>query len=222
MNNAYNIFRQSVANIKKFGCIYDKLCQDYPLLTTDLDDMLRAQIVYVVSAMDCYFHDVVRQGIIESYLQQRAQTAKWKSTTVTMEHAQALVGIETQYPPNTPQRTIDVVNSLNNIIRPILKTMSFQQSDKIKDALSYIWDEQHKMQSIATSIAYPLQGDNINDKVRCLEQKLKLIIDRRNKIAHEADWDYARDCKQSISKAEVDDIVFFIEMFVNAVHIKIL
>ena len=73
MNNAYNIFTQSVDNIKKFGYIYDKIRHDYPILATELDDMLRAQIVNIVSAMDCYIHDVVRIGIIESYLGNRTK-----------------------------------------------------------------------------------------------------------------------------------------------------
>lgn len=222
MNNAYNIFTQSVDNIKKFGYIYDKIRHDYPILATELDDMLRAQIVNIVSAMDCYIHDVVRIGIIESYLGNRAKTAKWKGSCITMDSTITLVSIEAQYPNNSPQKETDIINSLNIILKPILSTMSFQQSDKIKDALSYIWDKEHKMQEIASSIDYPLIGDNLNAKTKFLEQKLKLIVNRRNQIAHEADWDPSNRRKYSINKNEVDDIITFMERFVEAIHNKII
>ncbi len=222
MNNAYNIFTQSVDNIKKFGYIYDKIRHDYPILATELDDMLRAQIVNIVSAMDCYIHDVVRIGIIESYLGNRTKTGKWKGSCITMDSAITLASIEAQYPINSPQKETDIINSLNIILKPILSTMSFQQSDKIKDALSYIWDKEHKMQEIASSINYPLIGANLNAKTKFLEQKLKLIVTRRNQIAHEADWDPSNRRKYSINKNEVDDIITFMERFVEAIHNKII
>ena len=217
MNNAYANFTSAVENIKKFGSIYDKISIDYPLLNKELDDMLRAQIINAVSAMDCYIHEIVRIGIIKSFLGDRPQTSKWKSSPVSLENVQSIIAIE-QLGLAAPQKEAEMVNALNSIFKPLLKTLSFQQSDKIKDALSYIWLEEHKMQAIANSINYNLVGNNLNEKVKYLEQKLSLIVTRRNQIAHEADWDSVNACKRIVQKSEVDDIILFIEKFVEAIH----
>lgn len=217
MNNAYANFTSAVGNIKKFGSIYDKISIDYPLLKDELDDMLRAQIINAVSAMDCYIHEIVRIGIIKSFLGDRPQTSKWKSSPMSLENVQSIIAIE-QLGLATPQKESEMVNALNSIFKPLLKTLSFQQSDKIKDALSYIWLEEHKMQAIANSINYNLVGNTLNEKVKYLEQKLSLIVTRRNQIAHEADWDSLNACKRLVQKSEVDDIVLFIEKFVEAIH----
>lgn len=221
MNNAYANFTLAVDNIKKFGSIYDKISIDYPLLNKELDDMLRAQIVYAVSAMDCYIHEIVRIGIIKSFIGERPRTSKWKSSPVSLENVQSIITIE-QSGLVAPQKEAEMVNALNSIFKPLLKTLSFQQSDKIKDALSYIWLEEHKMQAIANSINYNLVGNNLNEKVKYLEQKLSLIVTRRNQIAHEADWDSVNACKRVVQKSEVDDIILFVEKFVEAIHNKII
>lgn len=41
---------------------------------------------------------------------------------------------------------------------------------------------------------------------------------KRNQIVHEADWDSVNARKRPIQKFEVDDIVLFIEKFVEAIH----
>lgn len=217
MNNAYANFTSAFGNIKQFGSIYDKISIDYPLLKNELDDMLRAQVVYAVSAMDCYIHEIVRVGIIKSFLGERPQTSKWRGSAISLENVQSIIAIE-QSSLAAPQKESEMVNALNSIFKPMLKTLSFQQSDKIKDALSYIWLEEHKMQALADSIDYNLDGDNLNERVKFLEQKLSLIVTRRNQIVHEADWDSVNARKRPIQKFEVDDIVLFIEKFVEAIH----
>lgn len=221
MNSVYANFASAVDNIKRFGSIYEKISIDYPLLKNELDDMLRAQIVYAVSAMDGYIHEIVRIGIIKSFLGERPRTLKWNNFGITLENVRSIISIE-QSDLTTPQRESEMVSVLNTIFKPILKTLSFQQPDKIKDALSYIWIEEHKMQTIAKSINYNLIGNNLNEKVKYLEQKLGLIMTRRNQIVHEADWDLVNICKRPIYKTEVDDIVLFIEKFVKAIHDNII
>lgn len=219
MNNAYVDFTTAVTNIKNFGCIYDQILENYPILNKELDDMLRAQIVNIVSALDRYIHEVVRIGIIEAYLNKRPQTPKWTSTNISLKNLLNIITVEKSNA--SPQKEIDLINVLDQTLKPMLKVMSFQQSDKIKDALSYIWLEEHKMQNIASSINYQLTGNDLNEKTKFLEQKLKLIVTRRNQIVHEADWDPINKCKYKIAKQDVDDIIIFVENFVSAIHLRI-
>lgn len=221
MNNAYSNFCTAIENIRNFGAIYDNIIISYPLIKRELDDMLRAQIVYAVSAMDCYFHEIVRIGMVESYLGIRSKTSKWAGASITLKSLRDIVSIEEQSDLSISQKELLIITELNTILKSILKTLSFQRPDKIKDALSYIWNEEHKMQVIASSIGYALVGNNLNEKVKYLEQKLGLIVTRRDQIAHEADWDSVMMSKRSIRKDEVDDVVLFIEKFVEAIHNKI-
>lgn len=222
MNNAYINFSKEVEHIKNFGCIYDQIILEYPLLKKELDDMLRAQVVNIVSAMDCYIHEVVKVGIINTYLGKRTITSKCKNIPITLGNIFDIISIENEYKRGTPDYEVNIISCLDVLLKQMFKSMSFQSVEKIKDALSYIWNEDHKMQSIVNSIDYDLKGDSKQKKIEYLEQKLKLIVTRRNQIVHEADWDYVNNCKYIITKEEVDDIILFVEKFVGTIHNKLL
>jgi hypothetical protein len=55
-----------------------------------------------------------------------------------------------------------------------------------------------------------------------VKQRLGLIVDRRNKIAHEADLDptYPK-VRWPISPADVDGVVEFLERAVEAIHVEV-
>jgi hypothetical protein len=55
-----------------------------------------------------------------------------------------------------------------------------------------------------------------------VKQRLGLIVDRRNKIAHEADLDptYPK-VRWPISAADVDGVVEFLERVVEAIHVEV-
>ena len=65
--------------------------------------------------------------------------------------------------------------------------MSFQKIDRIKDALSYIWDLDHKIPVIMSKMHYPFPESTPNANQKFLEKKIDLIVSRRNQIVHEAD-----------------------------------
>jgi hypothetical protein len=52
-------------------------------LPNDLTDILRAEWVYSVSAMDKLIHELVRIGMIEAFQGRRPQTAKFSSFGIT-------------------------------------------------------------------------------------------------------------------------------------------
>jgi hypothetical protein len=83
-----------------------------------------------------------------------------------------------------------------------LGIVAYQSPENIADGLSYIWDEKYKWQKIATAMAI--------DENQARTQ-LKLIVDRRNKIAHEADLDITSGGKFAISRPDCESIVLFIE-----------
>lgn len=82
-----------------------------------------------------------------------------------------------------------------------------------EDALSFIWEEKHKMSLIAKEMMAP--GANDNDKEKYLTQKLELLVGRRDQIAHESDMSYTE--KREITQMEVEDAITFIDSFVACV-----
>ena len=62
-------------------------------------------------------------------------------------------------------------------------------------------------------------GATDNDKQRYLSQRLDLLVERRNQIAHESDMEV--NGKRAITKQEVDDAISFIEGFVNCLNTHI-
>lgn len=109
-----------------------------------------------------------------------------------------------------------ILNQLNNAswleeeVRERLSYQSFQQPDKIADAIRFIsdkklWDE------VATKL-----GKSAKD----VKQQLSAIVERRNKIAHEADIDptFGIGSRWYIDKILVNDAVDFIEQVVESIH----
>ena len=166
----------------------------------DASDLLRWQWVLVISALDKYIHDIVRIGMIQEYQGKRARTEKFKTFRINM----------------------DIYDNLSSSIAPEMalekeiihqhSIFAFQHPDKISDALSFIWTEQHKWEAISRKIATPISAKDIRTK-------LNNIVVRRNQIVHEG------DCftlsvpfqQQPISETDVNDVITFVTELVQAI-----
>ena len=74
MDDIFNEFQNNVAQIRQIGGVYSYLKDNIRLPITDIDDILRSQIVNVVSALDRYLHEKVRKGICDIFLGNRPIT----------------------------------------------------------------------------------------------------------------------------------------------------
>lgn len=163
------------------------------------DDLLRSKIVYSVSAFDKFIHDIVRIGMVQIFAGKRAATPKYLSETITISNAQKIAMAST--PP------AEVI--FEQTIQLKLKSASFQSPEKVADGLSYIWEENYKWQRIA-------RGIGISEKT--IITTLKLIVERRNRIVHEADTDPLTGVKRPITKHECDDIHNFLLKLGNEIY----
>lgn len=89
------------------------------------------------------------------------------------------------------------------------KHLSFQDPDKVTEALSLIWHESHKWQKIASEM-----GMNQND----LKTELKNIVIRRNQIVHENDLDLFTGNIQSINHTDTQQSVDFIDKLGTTIY----
>ena len=160
-------FRDDIERVRTLGGLYDILSQQ-TTSALDLTDLLRSQIVMVVSALDRYVHEITRVGMLEVYGGKRPQTPAFLRFQVKMEAT--LQGIAAAQGDN---------RWLDEEIRHNHRHLPFQHPDKIADAIRLfssfrLWD------SVASEL---------NLKVEDMKTQLQLILDRRNQIVHESDLD---------------------------------
>ena len=76
MDEIYNEFERTIAQIRQTNDVYKYLKDVVKLNDAWIDDILRSQIVNVISALDRYLHEKVRKGICDMFLGNRAITNK--------------------------------------------------------------------------------------------------------------------------------------------------
>lgn len=191
MLNSLSVFRENIRSAREIAPLYDYLVANV-LVPMNFDDLLRSQIVYSVSAFDKLIHDLVRIGMVDIFIGKRPATAKYLAERISMGAYNSMS--TATIPPKEFYFEQQIVG--------MLKVVSYQDPDKVVDGLSYIWDEQHKWQKIAAAMAMD---------ARIVKTELRLIIDRRNFIVHEADIDSATGRKRLISKTDCELAILFLE-----------
>ncbi len=191
MYNSLSAFRGNIAGIRELATLHDYLCTNLKS-PMNFDDLLRFQIVYSVSALDKLIHDIIRIGMVQIFLGKRPPTGKYLSERISMSAYATL--ISATIPPKEYYFEQEIISKL--------RIVAYQSPENIADGLSYIWDEKYKWQKIAAAMAMT------EDEAKT---QLKLIVDRRNKIAHEADVDITSGGKFAIAKSDCESIVPFIE-----------
>jgi RiboL-PSP-HEPN len=246
MLSACDQFRISIARVRDLISIHNSVkAQSTPAL--DLSDLLRAALVLAVSALDYYIHEVVTLGILEIHKGQRAEPSPPpNSSQSTFSRFQVSLGgarqerliamdiaswleneIQQSQGPSFLQQSYTVSALLPAISNSVLKRLnstswledevrerlgyqSFQQPDKIADAIRLISDKK----------VWDEVGTNLGISAKDVRQQLSAIVDRRNKIAHEADIDptFGIGSRWYIDEILVNDAVDFIEQLVESIH----
>jgi len=196
MHKAIQQFRSNIQRVHSLGGLYLSLAR----LTTpvvDATDILRAQIVLTVSALDHYVHEITRLGMIEVFNGLRPPTNAFRRFQVTMDSAMA--GLETAGDSAWFEQEIREKHSY----------LAFQYPDRIADAIRLF----------SPCELWPSVGSELGSSVQEVKIRLQLIVERRNKIAHEADLDpsYPGTC-WPISHKDAENATVFIERLCEHIH----
>lgn len=246
MQSALNQFRISIQRVRDLIALHNSV-KAQATAALDISDILRSALVLSVSALDYYIHEVVTLGMLEIHRGTRPEPPVTNNSTQSSfsrfkvslgsarEDRKIAIDIESWVISELQQSYGDdflqqshnisslmpiianiILTKLNNNswleaeIRENLSYKSFQDPDKIAEAIRYI---SHKKlwQEVA---------DNLGRTDKDIKQQLKLIVDRRNKIAHEADIDPTLNLgnRWEIDESMVNDTVDFIEQVVEAIH----
>ncbi len=198
------MFRVNVSRSRDLASIARAIDTAQTTGALDTSDILRASLMMALSSLDYFIHAIVRVGMLEAYRAERVRTPDFLRFQVTLE---AILQASSEG---------DSEAWLDQQIRDSHGHQSFQTPESIADAVRLIisgpllWDEVAQLQGIDTQ------------EVR---DRLKLIVQRRNKIAHEADImpDYAgqiaySDLRSPIDPSMVGDAVDFIEQVAEAIY----
>lgn len=161
MATPFELFEESMQRVRNLHALHASM-ESMLTSAVDLSDILRAEIVLSVSAFDFFIHEFTREGMLKIYNRTKARTDNFDKFQLPMSAALSLSTAE-----------------LENQIRSKHGYLSFQHPDKVSEAIRLVstvdlWNEVAlKMGSTAKSV----------------KSELSLIVERRNKIAHEADID---------------------------------
>jgi hypothetical protein len=166
MLNALAVFDRSIDEARHLTSLYDYLSRQitvpYPF-----EDLLRAQVVYAVGAFDKLMHDIIRIGMLESFLGTRVPTPKYLAETISLEFHGTL--LSASIPPKELLFEREIAKKLG--------WQAFQRPDIVADGLSLVWGENKKWEKIAAAMGSDQQT---------VTTKLRLIATRRNAIVHES------------------------------------
>lgn len=174
----------------------------------DISELLRAEWVLVVGAMDCYIHDVVckkMHSLITDSDNSVELLPKGLST-----YNMPLLSLKELYDAETQ---VEKDALLMKYLRQTLHEYSFESVQSIEYAMSYIG-----VKKIWSRLA-----DRLNSDVESVKKELGIIVRRRNVIAHQSDIvDFTKLEKQEIQPEDVENAKGFIVKFVQAMNDEIL
>ena len=192
-------FTLNLQSVKDLGQIYVLVSTNFPTIEENADDILRAKIVLMVSAFDTFIHDVVKIGMGEIFAGTRPSHSKYNDFKFSLS---ALNNI------NSSIIQSEKISYFESELEKINSNDSFQSPKSIEYALGLI-----DIKNVWTLVS-PLMG---NISAMDIKNRLSLIVQRRNKIAHESDHNPVTGDKYPIQKSDVDNDVVFIENLCKAI-----
>lgn len=192
-------FKRNLAPIKELHSFHALIHGSYPMLASNSEDILRSEIVLLVSALDCFIHDCVRLGMLEIFMGVRPTNDCFENYHITLK---GLVNINSSTTPD------EKLIFLEKCIREKNSRDSYQSPRSIEYALSFI----------AITKLWSKLSAKLNTPSEDIKNRLSLIIDRRNKIAHEADLNPITGLKYSIKPDEIISVIKFIESLCENIY----
>lgn len=172
------------------------------------DELLRAEWVMRVSALDLYIHELVAQRMLDIFSGLRPVTpqyAKFHLTNSTLDRIRRA------------SNEIEARAAFDLEVRERLGRETFQTPDQISDAVR-LFSTIELWNSIATH-----QGATHKNKhsfAKSLKSSLSLIVERRNKISHEGDLQpISPRVPWPVNVADVKIVTDFIENLVFSLDV---
>jgi hypothetical protein len=163
MQSALSAFTENLARVRHLHALHASFSAQVTAIV-DLSDLLRAEVVLAASALDHYVHELTRLGMLECWRGKRPLTDAFKRFSLPAGATVAAMADTSQ-----------AEAIFENEVRVRHSYATFQQPEKIADAVRLfsnigLWETVAGRLGVSTKDA---------------RNALSLIVDRRNKIAHE-------------------------------------
>lgn len=184
-------FEENIQAAEKLESIHSYLCQQAKSL--DASSLLRSEFVFVVSALDTYMHMVIEDKIVDLFFTKDSFLSEF--TVSVSDVKKFFLTIDSN----------DKAEIFRNIVKRKLQKDSFQSPKSIEYAFSLVG-----IKKIWSSIksGMKMESQDIIDK-------LGLIVNRRNMIAHESDRNRATGELEEIDLDTVKESKEFVIKLVN-------
>jgi hypothetical protein len=195
MKPALDQFSENIKRVRDLVSTYSIL-RSQTTSALELSDILRAALVLGLSAFDHFIHEIARLGILAIHAGTRQECPGFAKFNVSLRNFRPALN------------AANGVQWLDAEIRERNGWLTFQDPEKVADALRFIserpiWNE---------------VGAKLGLDARTAKIQLKLIVDRRNKIAHEADMDpTAPGARWPIDEVLVREAIDYIDKVARAI-----
>ena len=172
------------------------------------DELLRAEWVARVAALDLYVHELVAERMLEIFSGKRPATPAYSAFTISLSTLDRI--------QNAPS-TYDANAAFDLEVRRQLGYITYQGHEAIANGVRLI-----STIELWNSVAIHLGATKatMQAKAKGLRGTLSVIVERRNKIAHEGDMTpVSPRTPWPISAGDVASVRTFIEQLVNAMEV---
>lgn len=202
MNQAIDTLKLNIQSVKHIDIVYQYLSNNN-IKTIDLSELLRAEIVLAVSALDNFISDILLFGLVETFEGKRNIDAEL-SRSFNEFQIDMLTLIQTNSATSKEDKSI----ILANYIRKVNSKKPYQDPKQIESALLLLGIKQ-----IWTKL-----GIELSMKGEDISRELANIAWQRNKIAHEADINFMTQMKRVRDSLTTLQAIEFIEKLCVAIY----
>ena len=195
MSQQRNIFDKNIESVLIIDSIF-KYMGSHNVEAFDITELLRAEFVLIVSALDYYIHEIVRKGLMDQI--DESERCNAKKLYIPFPTVKTILRVDSEE---------ERARILSEQIKEITSKYSYQAPHAIEKALGMI--DIKKIWTLLSNI--------LNKPGEDIRGTLSMIVNRRNKIAHEADIDFMTGEKNNITSTTITECLHFVKEFVYAV-----
>ncbi len=206
MNSPIELFNKNIESIDKLTEIYNLIIAREVVKKSDAEEILRAEIVLSVSAFDTYMHDLVREKIINSFFDGSYEKVDFTKVDVSGECLKNLLNAKTE----SEKKKI-----LSDEVRRLHALNSYQSPKSIDYVVGGIINIKKIWSKLSDKFRLTVGFETYT--AENVKSELALIINRRNKITHESDYNPSIYEKNEIERVDVDTVIKFLTTLVYSI-----
>lgn len=171
---------------------------------TEGENIWRAQIVFLASALDFYMHELTKYGLCEIYNENWDRTDKYDNIQINMKVIEVAL------------KSGEDIDWFLEYINGYYRTMTMVSYDSVRDQLNLLGINL----SLVADRAFYQNGGTEKTKDK-LKRRLNELFNRRNIIAHQTDRAHTDAQVEKITKEIVQNFICDIEKIVTSIDAEV-